>query len=85
VYGSLARAKPKIRPLGGEEAKKLLEAVTGDRLEALYSVALSLGLREGEILGLRWEDVDLDAARLRVERALQELAEGLAQLPQFVH
>jgi integrase len=70
-------AKPKIRPLTCEEAKYLLEAVTGSRLEALYSVALSLGLREGEILGLRWEDVDLDGARLRVERALQELAEGL--------
>jgi integrase len=69
--------KAKIRPLTGVEAKKLLEAVTGDRLEALYSVALSLGLRGGEMLGLRWEDVDLASGRLRVERALQELAEGL--------
>ena len=41
------------------EARRFLEAIAGHRLEALFSVALSLGLRQGEILGLRWSDVDL--------------------------
>ena len=54
-----------LRPFTPEEAKKFLEAVRGDRLEALYSVALSLGLRQGEALGLRWQDVDLENGPLR--------------------
>ena len=37
-----------IRPLSPDEARKLLDAVKGDRLEALYSVAMALGLRQGE-------------------------------------
>ena len=40
--------------------RQLLETIDGDRLSALYSVALALGLRQGEALGLRWEDIDLD-------------------------
>jgi integrase len=45
--------------------------VAGDRLEALYRVALSLELRKGEVLGLRWQDVDLVAQTLRVTGAMQ--------------
>lgn len=60
-----------IRPLSSSEATKLLETVRGDRLEALYRVALSLGLRQGEALGLRWQDIDLDARTLRVAVAPQ--------------
>jgi len=60
-----------ISPLSREEAQRLLGAVRGDRLEARWAVGLSLGLRQGEVLGLGWEDVDLDAATLTVRRALQ--------------
>lgn len=68
------RAKrPKIRPLEPAEARRFLESVRGDRLEALYSVALALGLRQGEALGLRWQDVDLDAGILRVRQQLQRV------------
>jgi integrase len=49
----------------------LLDAVKGHRLEALYRIALSLGLRKGEILGLRWQDIDLDAGTLRIAVSLQ--------------
>jgi integrase len=56
-----------------EEALGFLHAAEGHRLEAVFTVALSLGLREGEILGLRWEDIDLDAARLRVSHTLQRV------------
>lgn len=62
-----------IRPLTAEEARKLLDAVKGDRLEALYSVAVALGLRQGEALGLHWADVDLKARTLRVRTALQRI------------
>ncbi len=67
------RARSEVRPLTPAEARRLLLEVEGDRLEALYRVAVSLGLRMGEALGLRWEDVDLDAGELRVERALQRV------------
>lgn len=68
-----------IRPLTPEQAGQFLTAARGDRLEALYAVAVSVGLRQGEILGLRWEDVDLDAGVLRVRVALQRL-DGKPQL-----
>jgi integrase len=60
-----------------EQARTLLDAANGERLQALYTVALSLGLRRGEALGLKWEDVDLEGGRLIVRRALQRLREGL--------
>ena len=65
-----------VTPLNKEQARRLLGtlAVERDRLEALYSVALATGLRIGELLGLRWEDVALDTDRsggeLRVRRTL---------------
>ncbi len=59
------------------QAKALLEAAKGDRLEALYVLAVSAGLREGELLGLRWEDVDLDRGIVRVRRQLTRTRDGL--------
>ena len=61
---SVPRAE--FRALTPQEARCFLDAVQGDRLEALYTVAVALGLRQGEALGLRWEDVDLDRGELRV-------------------
>jgi integrase len=60
-----------IKPLAPTDANRLLDAARDDRLEALYRVALSLGLRQAEALGLRWEDIDLDKRTLRVSKALQ--------------
>src|SRR5207245_1722178 len=48
-------------------------AIKGHRLEALYSVALTIGLRQGEALGLRWQDVDLQLGYLRVSKQLQRV------------
>ena len=62
-----------IRPLDPAQARAFLEAVRGDRLEALYSVALAIGLRQGEALGLRWEDVELEAGVIHVRKALQRI------------
>lgn len=67
---------PKIDPyepvtLSKAQAAQLIDVLRGDRLEALYAVALSVGLRQGEVLGLRWEDVDLERGRIAVKRQLQ--------------
>jgi integrase len=62
--------KKEVRPLDAVQARAFLEAARGDRLEALFVVAVTAGLREGEILGLRWEDLDLAAGKLAVRRFL---------------
>jgi integrase len=62
--------KEEIRPLSPDEVRTLLDAARGDRLEALYVLAIYTGLREGELLALRWEDVDLEGAVLRVSQTL---------------
>ena len=63
--------KQEVQPLSPDEARALLDAVKGDRLEALYGIALGLGLRQGEALGLAWEDVDLESGTLSVRHTLQ--------------
>ena len=50
---------------------RFLQAIEGDRFEALFTVALALGLRRGEALGLRWQDIDFDRRLLRVNHSLQ--------------
>lgn len=62
-----------LAALTEEDARAVLDAVRGTRLEAVVSVGLALGLRSGEILGLRWSDVDLDRGRLHVGVQLQRL------------
>ncbi len=59
-----------MRALDPEQARRLLEAARGERLEAVYVLALACGLREGEILGLKWEDLDLKEGVLHVRRTL---------------
>lgn len=65
-----------------QETRQLLGAASGDRLEALYVLVALLGLRRGEALGLRWSDVDLDRATLRVEQTvIRVVGEGLVVNP----
>jgi integrase len=63
-----------IHPLTAEQSKELLAAAKGDRLEALYVLALTTGMRLGELLGLQWADVDLEARYLTVCHALQDVS-----------
>src|SRR5664280_3808417 len=63
----------RVSPLSVEQARTFVAAIRGDRLEALYLVALGVGLRQGEILGLRWPDVDLEAGTLSVRHALARI------------
>ncbi len=70
--------REEIRPLNREQVRVLFAAASerqgkaGDRLEALYVVAVTAGLRRGELLGLKWEDVDLEAGMIQVRRTLSE-------------
>ncbi len=61
-----------VRALDPAEVRKLLDAARGDPLEALYVLAVASGLRLGELLGLRWGDLDLDAGAVQVRRTLIE-------------
>jgi integrase len=63
--------------LTAEQGQHLLAAVAGHQWEALYVLALLLGLREGELIGLRWVDVDLDQRTLRVEQTVQRIGKQL--------
>ncbi len=65
-----ASAHSEITPLTVEDARALLTAAGGARLGARWVVGLSRGLRQGEALGLWWEDVDLAAGVVRVRRQL---------------
>ena len=65
------RPNPKeMRPLSAEEARRLLEAASRDPLRALYVLAVHTGMRQGELLALKWSDVDLEAGKLGVRRTL---------------
>ena len=63
--------------LSPAQAQDFLTAAQGDRLYALYAVAIAVGLRRGEALALRWSDVDLETGSLRVSRTLSRVAGGL--------
>lgn len=71
--------RAEVRPLTPDQVRVFLDAAKGDRLEALYTVAVAIGLRQGEALGLVWDAVDLDARQLTVRHALQRV-DGVLQL-----
>ncbi len=61
------RPSPKeMRPLSAEEVRKLLSAARGDRLETLWVLAVHTGMRQGELLALKWTDVDLETGKVSV-------------------
>jgi integrase len=61
-----------MQALTPEQVSALIAAAETDRLGALYVLAVATGLRQGELLGLHWEDVDLDAATIAIRRQLSE-------------
>jgi len=62
-----------IHPLTKEQAQLLLEKVHGQGLEAILSLALVTGMRRGELLALRWQDIDFEAMSLHVSRTVNHL------------
>ncbi|MGC0385602.1 integrase [Streptomyces sp. SAI-129] len=72
----------RFEPLTADKARELLTATQGHRLHALFELALHTGFRKGELLGLHWEDLDLDAGTAAIRRTLQRTATGgLTTLP----
>ena len=64
------QTRPQIRTWSARELRAFVSHVEGDRLYAAYVVAGTTGMRRGEVLGLRWQDVDLDTARVSIVRSL---------------
>ncbi|WP_327301725.1 site-specific integrase [Streptomyces goshikiensis] len=72
----------RFEPLTADEACQLLTATRGHRLHALFELALHTGLRKGELLGLCWDDLNLDTGTAAIRRTLQRTnTGGLTVLP----
>jgi integrase len=63
------------------EAKAFLRAIAGDRLAAMWTLILLLGLRRSEACGLRWTDLNLDAGTVRIARGVHRVNGALRELP----
>jgi integrase len=70
--------------LDADQAAAVLVAASGDRLEALAVLVLAIGVRQGEALRLRWDDVDLKAATVRIQSAKSDAGIRTIALPGFV-
>lgn len=68
------RSKPKA--LDESAAVELLQSIEGHWMEPIVALALATGLRRGEVLGLRWSDIDLAGARLHVRGQMKEYQDG---------
>ena len=60
-----------VKSLEGDEIPRFLEAIRGHRFESAYAVALFTGLRQGETLGLSWDQVDFEKGEITVDQQLQ--------------
>ena len=65
--------QPEISPFDPDEARLFVKAIEGERLEALYLLAIATGLRQAEILGLSWKDVDFKQSQCSVRKTLQRI------------
>ncbi len=65
-------SRHRIKPLTEEQIRQFLTACAGDRFEALYILAIDTGMRRGELLGLCWQDVDLEQGTLFVQTSISE-------------
>lgn len=69
--------RQEVVPWTADEAGQFLTSLEGHRLRPLFAVGVALGLRKGELLALRWQDVDLDVGVLRVRATVQRLGKGV--------
>ena len=91
------QTRHEIQPLAKEQAQKLLKTAKGHRLEGLLTLALATGMRKGELLSLKWQDINFDDKSLQVRRTVGKFKGGYKEsepkttssrrkimLPQFV-
>jgi len=64
------QTRPEMKALTADQARQVLAAAVGDDFEAIWVLALTSGLRQGELLALKWRDVDLEQESLRVVASL---------------
>jgi integrase len=69
--------RPAAKSLTVEQLGRLLKAARGDRLEALFVVAATTGIRQGELFALRWDAVDLQRRTLSITQSIEEIAGDL--------
>jgi integrase len=67
------KAHQEMQVLTAEQARQFLHTVSGQLDEALFTLALATGMRRGELLGLKWQDIDFHESRLRVRRTLNRV------------
>jgi integrase len=76
-----AKRDPKLRVPTAEELQRIIEAAKNTRWEIPVLLSATTGARRGEVLGLRWANVDLDRGRARIDEALQRQSGRLVYLP----
>lgn len=80
------RPEPReVKPMTPDDVVQVLETVAGTTLETPTVLALGTGMRLGEVLGLRWQDVDLESNAARVTQTIQETDQGLIFVPPKTH
>ena len=67
------RERFEVQPLTAEQAQKLLEAARGHYMEALFCLALATGMRRGELMALKWQDIDFSTNTLQIRRTLSRI------------
>lgn len=76
------QVKHEITPLSTLQVKKFLKAIEHDWLYPVYKTALGTGLRRGEVLGLKWDVVDLEAGTAHIKRELVQI-KGKVKLEEY--
>jgi integrase len=74
-----------FRPWTAEEAKRFIAASTGDPLHSAFVLLVVYGLRRGEVLGLRWDDIDFDAGIIHIRQQIQRVRGELQLGPVKTH
>ncbi len=62
---------PEMKTLSAEQVHHFLESAQDHPMEAFYYLAIATGMREGELLGLRWSDIDWASQSIKVQRQVQ--------------